>query len=315
MFKILYAAGNRNGAKLQLKRVLQKLDPSKYNIKVAGYYRMGMFLDWTLDALFDPFDATRLSVDNDNFEILCSQIQFFNPDLIISDLECFASYAGQLLGKPVWQVSPTLLQYVELPNQVGAQKYKILCNPAAPNLGLIQNILYNADRKYIYSHFGTASNPVVLPSDYRWMQPYHYVGSTSLPCAHDIVSILPSSITIDKLKEYQDVVVFDDNIVNKNKHIDNIDEYACNIKNCSICIGNGLTDILADAFYNQKFITIFPDLFDAECVLNMLLTQYHKIGAVSFDHQLNVPQLNVANTAINSEIPFLHQEIDNFFGQ
>ncbi len=316
-FKILYSAGDRSGAKLQLIRLLEHLDPSTYTIKLAGYKRMGLLLDWTLDALHDPLNIANLSLDNDNFEILFEQIKSFDPDLIISDLEIFASYAGQLLHKPVWQVSPKLLEYINLP-QMGLHKYTILREHSEYEQELLKNILTNSEKRYVYSHFGDVTNVFALLSDYEWVRPYHYLGAVSLPCAHNMVVMEPPKKMLAALKAYQDVVAFTDSALTNmpnliTKDMANIQEYACNVKNCNYYISSGITDTLADAFYNDKFSTIIPDLFDPECVINMLLTEYYKLGLIAYDGLINVDIGHGISSSHNTKTSFLHQEIDKFF--
>src|SRR5208283_2605196 len=88
VMKILYAAGNNTNASLQLARFMQAMPG--HHIKVAAYQKSspkGMNVDWTLDCLLNIF--TGQIAENDNLKIYYDQIQYFAPDLIISDLEYF----------------------------------------------------------------------------------------------------------------------------------------------------------------------------------------------------------------------------------
>ena len=209
MFKILYGASNRNGAKLQLTRLLQHLDPNKYTLKLAGYRRSNLYLDWTLDALLDFTNPSHLSIDNDNFEIMFDQIKYFKPDLIISDMDVFVSYAGQLLNKPVWQVSPTLLQHAHT-FSIDQYKYDALNTFDEYSTQLLKNVVINSDKHYVYSYLGDTMLLPKLPDNFEWMRPYHYLGQVSLPCQHNIVSAAINDRVAKLLNKYEDVVVFTD---------------------------------------------------------------------------------------------------------
>src|SRR5271156_1119279 len=86
--KILYAASNNPSARIQLSRFLDAMVESGHQIKIAAYKQsspQGTSVDWTLDALLNIYKPELLSLENDNLAIYYSQVQSYNPDLVISD--------------------------------------------------------------------------------------------------------------------------------------------------------------------------------------------------------------------------------------
>ena len=88
--KILYAASNSYGARLQLSRWLQAMQGSGHQIKIAAYKKSSpkrVNIDWTLNALLNIYQPDLLSTNNDNLSIYYEQVKDYAPDLVISDLE------------------------------------------------------------------------------------------------------------------------------------------------------------------------------------------------------------------------------------
>lgn len=312
--KILYAASNRPGAKLQLTRFLQHINPT-YTIKIAGYQDMNMYLDWTLDALKDIFNPNRVSLENDNYEIYASQIKAYAPDLIISDLEYYTSYAGQQLDIEVWQVSPLLVYSGFSDNELDLfVKYKqflITYNK------ILKNTIFNSNRRFMYSYLCDIEGLPKSKEGYEWVRSYSQIGKISTACHHNIVAALhKNNKQIAKiLNELDDVVVFSDKqfdtMITKSTY--DIDEYSCNIKNCNYLINQGLTDLLADAFYNNKPSIIVPDLFDCEAIINTLFSEHFRLNKVSYDGVIyDGDEVKAANIATNENVKLLHEYIDDF---
>lgn len=313
-FKILYAASERNGAKLQLCRFLENFHFDNCIIKLSGYKKMGTYLDWTLDALHDLADVEINSINNDNFEIYYEQIKYFSPNLIISDLEPYTSYIGYLLNVPVWQVSPLILndaQYYGREIDITASRH-VMFNKIKDNK-LLQNIIFNADKKLVYSHFCDVENAPVLRDNYEWVRPYHYIGNKSEPCEHNIIAIIHNNVDkiIKSLKKQNDVVIFvdkDDINLNNSKNIFDYREYICNLTNSSCCINQGLTDILADAFYNKKYSIIMPDMFDTETILNSIYSSHYGLARISYDQQI-VNEIKYFDIIYDDNVKFLHEKV------
>ena len=316
--KILYAACNRKGAQLQLGRFLSAVAKGEHQIKLAGFNEScpGFYLDWTLDALLDMFNLDHISFDNDNLRTYFSQVKTFNPDLIISDLEIFSSHIGLVLNKPVWQVSPLLLYYglnaVEKTNMGVYKNYSYIFNKQATIDDLIRNALMNADKKFIYSHFGDATSAELMEG-FEWVRPYHVTGKTSIPCKHNVcaVTLRNEKKYINYLNKFSDTVLFSTNLDEEFagvtlKDISNLVEYGCNLKNCDLALNQGFTDLLADAFYNNKFSGILPDFSQAECVINALYAEYLGLGKVIYQDE-DIEALEIKSS--DNKLEFLHEKL------
>ena len=113
MFKILYAASNNINSKIQLARFMQAVKDEPYIIKIAAYKNSSpsIHIDWTLDYLVNIFDNGRINLNDDSFRTYLDQIKLYEPDLIISDLEYFTSYAANLLNITLWQCSSSIINF------------------------------------------------------------------------------------------------------------------------------------------------------------------------------------------------------------
>ncbi len=316
--KILYAACSRKGAQLQLGRFLSAVAQDGHQIKLAGFNEScpGFYLDWTLDALLDMFNLEHISFDNDNLRTYFNQVKSFDPDLIISDLEVFSSHVGLVLNKPVWQVSPLLLyhglSHAEKTNMGVYKNYSYIFNKQATIDDLIKNAIVNADKKFVYSHFGDASSAALMDG-FEWVRPYHVTGKLSVPCQHNVcgVTLRNEKKYINYLKKFGDTVLFSTNLDEKYpglmlKDISNLVEYGCNLKNCNLSINQGFTDLLADAYYNNKFSGVLPDFSQAECVINALYTEHLGLGKVIYQEE-DLETLEIKTTY--NKLEFLHEKL------
>lgn len=322
--KIVYAANNSYDSKIRLWRFLQSVDGKNYQIKIAAYKKSSIpqNIDWTLDSLLNIFNPSKISFDNDNLKVYYEQIKYFNPDLIISDLEPFTSYVANLLNVKLWQVSPILLSY----GLSYADKYRFGIRKNYSHFFRHrtsinqhwQNILDNSDRKFIYSHFADTKHVPTIDSSYQWVRPYHLLGLVSKPCQHTIVGAVldPNKHVYDFLKRIEDSVVFSQFTEEKYsnltlKDLENEIEYACNLKNSDIFLCQGHTSFLADAFYNQKFTLVFPDFKDLECVSNAVLGESLNVTKTIYGNKLpkNFKSEKVM-VNFNSSAKFLHQYIE-----
>ena len=97
--RIIYSAGNRRGANVQLFRFINKIS-TNHNIKIAAYLNSSYsfsHIDWTLDSLHNKYANKKISrlkkiIDSNYFprvsvmeaELFLRDIDDFEPDLIRS---------------------------------------------------------------------------------------------------------------------------------------------------------------------------------------------------------------------------------------
>ena len=326
MLKILYAAGNNQNASIQLERFLQAVQGKPYTVKIAAYKQSspkGVSVDWTLDCLLNMFKPEYVTIeDNDNLQIYYQQIKYFNPDLIISDLEYFTSYIANVLNVTLWQCSSSIINYALVNKQkynLGLFKhhaYTFNKNPLAVQRTI--NILDNSNVCYVYSHFGDAAISLSLKEGYEWIRPYHEIGKSTIPCQHNIVAgLLKNNKRILNILQHSfDSVAFSnfpyeqyENILLK--PLSNREEYFCNLRNCNLFICEGQTSFLADAFYNGKHTAVFTDFKDSECIINSYMSS--NLGLSTQVHSLedlkNIQPKQV-EPSYNPGIKYLHEKIE-----
>lgn len=320
--KILYAAGNMPGSKIQLARFLQAMKDTPYLVKVAAYKSSSpknVNINWTLDALLNIFKSDLIS-KSDVFDNYYQQVKYYNPDLIISDMEYFTSAVANALNIKIWQCSSSLINFAtEQKNNLGLFKnYSFLLqkNDFVKSQRII-NIIDNADKKLIYSHLGEASSSPSIKKGFEWIRPYYFLGKESIPCRHDLVAGMTKNNKkiISFLKNSQDAVAFTEfPYENYNnvwmKSLSNLEEYFCNIKNCNLFVCDGQTSFLADAFYNNKYSIIMTDLQDLECVANSMYSELYKLGTMIYQSDAKVNNYNDVEIKYDKQIYFLHEKID-----
>ncbi len=323
MLKILYAAANNENSKIQLLRFIKAIEGKPYIVKVAAYKKSSpnINIDWTLDCLLDVFKPEYIYNNNDNFQIYFEQIKYFNPDLIISDLEYFTSYAANVLGITLWQCSSSALNHAFTKKQkynMGLnKKYSYVLNKNIFIANRNNYILENSNCKFIYSHFGDLDNPPDINEGYEWIRPYHNIGKKSLLCKHNIVAGLSKANKkiISFIKNYEDSVAFTpytnenyNNVVLKN--IENESEYFCNLKNSNYFICEGQTSFLADAFYNFKKSFIMMNHEDTECISNSILSENFNLSKNLYNKNISELEHSEVSYTINPNIKFLHEKIE-----
>jgi hypothetical protein len=324
LLKILYAASNRKGSALQLNRFLKSIDGEDYVVKIAAFKRSDYAtpIDWTLNALLDITRPHLLKFeDNEMLKIYYSQVKSFAPDLIISDLELFTSHIANDLNIPIWQVSP-LLSYIALEDRQLHLKlhYNYIINKQNHIKQRINNLLFNSDRCYVYSHFGDLLSPPQLRKGFQWIRPFHVIGKQSDIARHEFVAISPSKNLklLNLLNEKSDSVLFTSHFREYYsrivlKDIDNVSELSCNLKNCARLISIGHTDLLADSFYNGKYPLIIPDFTDEESLINSVLSECFGTGSLIYDFSGDLPEeKELPEVKYNPEIAFLHEKIKEF---
>lgn len=325
MLKILYAAGNNSGAKIQLSRFLQAMEGKPFIIKVAAYKQSSpsINIDWTLDCLYNIFKPDHISLENDNFETYYQQVKYYNPDLIISDLEYFTSYIANELNITLWQCSSSLTNFaVEQKYNLGLFKnfsYLLQKNNSVRTQRII-NIIDNSNCNFVYSHLGEAENTFSLKENFEWIRPYHIVGKESIPCRHNMVgaSLNNNKRVLSFLQGQADAVAFtefsQESYTNLwMKDIANSEEYFCNLKNCNLFVCEGQASFLADAFYNKKYSMIMTNFQDLECVSNSIYSEYLELGTIvsQTENELQNYQNKEIQIHPKEEIKFLHQKVES----
>lgn len=324
MFKILYATSNNQNSPIILDRFLKEISKLPIQIKIAAYknfYPKNINVDWTLDCLLNYFKPNHISLDNDNYKTYYDQVKYYNPDLIISDLEYFTSHIANVLNIDLWQCSSSLIYLglnIQQKYNLGVFKqYSYLISNDRPKNQRNYNCIDNSSHNFIYSHFGDMNTPPPIKDKFEWVRPYHQIGKISIPCKHNIVAAINNTDKeiIKNLKQYKDVVLFsyfiDENHLNiELKNINNETEYFCNLRNCSLFINEGQTSFLADAFYNGKQSIVFPNLKDPECIVNSIISEKLLLSK-SYDKLQNLEETipEEVVTCNNTSIKYLHEKI------
>lgn len=325
MLKILYAASNNENGKIMLSRFIKAIEGKPYIVKVAAYKQsspQNISVDWTLDCLLNMFNVDAVSTENENFVTYFNQVKYFNPDLIISDMEYFTSHIANVLNITLWQCSSSLITYgltkSEKHNIGLYKKYSYLFHSDAivqRNINVIDNSNYN----FVYSHFGDMENPPQLNDDFQWVRPYHVEGKDYIPCQHNLVAaaLKNNKQIFNLLQKSLDNVVFtefsDETYSNFTlKDIGNQEEYACNLRNCNLFLCEGQTSFLADAFYNNKYSIVLVNFKDAECVINSMFSEQfllsHNIYNVQEDILCHTGK--TVNSNYNADIRYLHEYLE-----
>lgn len=172
--KILYAAGNYESSKTQLERFVDSLDP-RFTLKIAAYKKSSppINIDYNLDS-FSFNDNIEYS--SDNLYLLMKQIESFEPDLIISDMEYYCSFIAKELKILLWQCSAFILNNSltsSFKHSLGLNKtYEFLLREDYRLNQKIVNVLDNSDKIFVYSHFGDLSPYVDIKNGFDWIRPY-----------------------------------------------------------------------------------------------------------------------------------------------
>jgi hypothetical protein len=324
MLKILYAASNHSGAKIQLARFMKAMEGKPYIVKVAAYKKSSpkINIDWTLDCLLNIYKPENISLDNDNFPIYLEQVKYFAPDLIISDLEYFTSQVANLLNITLWQCSSSMLNFAlshEDKYNLGVFKhYSYVLNKNPVYTQRTVNLIDNSNCNFVYSHLGDTQDPPILKDNFEWIRPYHSAGKHAIPCQHNVVAATldNNKRVIDLLKRQSDSVVFsgfpeEEHTNLLMKDIGNEVEYACNLRNSNLFVCEGQTGFLADAFYNQKYSVILTNVKEAECILNAAYSERMKLGTVIYDSvDLDMFKNKQIDNQLNDRSMFLHERIE-----
>lgn len=307
--KILYAAGTRKHACVQMERIIKHLSPT-FEIKIAAFLGpLISFANWNLNALRNFLDPDTIPFKGENYEIYADQVKSFAPDLILSDLESYTSVIGIDLGIPVWQINPVLTYYglsISDKIKLKIKNYNKIFTQISGSLPeeenrILSHIIKKSERKLAYSHFGDLGFKLI--SGYDWIRPFHVLGKESKMCQHEAVSICPyeDKNLIKICNKFKDPVIF-----GFNKDINNQIEYACNLKNAERFYTNGISDYCADAYYNGKYNFIVSNLGQDESSLNMIMSTKTKIG-IPIDTEIKETKTVIPN--FNQNIKDLKGEL------
>lgn len=323
--KILYAASENENAKIQLSRFLKAIEDKSYTIKIAAYKKSSpkVNIDWTLDCLKNIFKPEIMSFDNDNFATYYEQVKYYQPDLVISDLEPYTSYVANLLGITLWQCSSSMVNFAltnDYKYNLGVfKRYAYLFSKNPIHIQRLINVMDNSDRNLLYNHFGDSGAAPQIKDGFEWVRPYHHVGKDSIPCQHNVVaaSLRSNKKLLSLLKAYPDSVYFteflgetySDPIL---KNLANDAEYFCNLKNCNLYMCEGQTSFLADAFYNGKHTAVLTNLEDPECVLNSTISENLNLSTSIYQISEDLHSLmkKPILPSLKKNIKFLHERIE-----
>lgn len=266
MIKILYGARESQNSKIQLQRILD--NNTNFDYKIAAYknHCPNVNLDITLDIFKKE--------NNKAFEIFLEQVNYFKPDVVISDLEYFTSKAAIKLKIPLIQCTNYIHQFVT------SKKNNVMHNYKFPKQ---DDFIHKSDYIFLYSHFGDVEYEFKIRDKCEWIRPYYKLGKDSVVCKHNLLAALFNN---DKniykiLNDYEDCVVFNNYILENYKNItlksfDDIDEYYCNLKNSESFICRGDPVFLDDAYYNGKHSYIILDKKTSENIATYELAK--KLG-------------------------------------
>lgn len=323
--KILYAASNNKNAGITLERFVKCL-PNKHILKIAAYKKSSppnLPIDWTLDCLLNLFRSDLISIDdNDYLDTFYDQVKYFNPDLIISDLEYFTSYVANQLNIKLWQVSPSLIPFAfthEDKYNLGIFKtYSYLTNRNPLHNQRTFNIIDNSDLNLVYSHLGDFENPPQLKSNFQWVRPYHTIGKKAVPCSHNIVGVTVNNNKhiCRALQKYPDVVLFtrfkDEKYPNISLKMMMEEEYYCNLANSYLFLCEGQMNFLADAYYNNKFAVVYPNFEDLESLITATTSEKLKFSACIYNDRQDLSEfINIPiSSVLDENIKYLHERLE-----
>ena len=288
--RIIYSAGNRRGANVQLFRFINKIS-TNHNIKIAAYLNSSYsfsHIDWTLDSLHNKYSNKKISklkkLINSNYfpivsvieaELFLRDIDNFEPDLIICDGEQISALIAQALGIRLWYCSPLLLLTAFSGLDVRI-KYRYLLE----NIRKITGEMPDAERYFIYSPFEILQDKLNIDKKYEWIKPYYYSKEPN-STKNNILAVTPNPHRKNKIKKilncsFDKFSLFSHDLeVNLNKR----NKYKECLYNADWFFTTGETSYLSDAIYNNvKKICIAPDLTDMETLINASLIRAFNLG-------------------------------------
>jgi uncharacterized protein (TIGR00661 family) len=326
MINILYAAGDSYNSKIQLSRFLKKMEGKPATIKVAAYNNYSPWgrVDWTLDYIKNISDTKAVNHHHEKIDAYISFIKSFKPDLIISDLDYWTSYIAANLNIELWQCSSLLLTHAmpQADKQSGIyNKYMTQVRLTPIQLNKARKAIHYSNQKFAYSHFGDLPNPPRIVDGFKWVRPYHMVGTPSITCQHNLMAGLSQNNKkiLELMQRHSDSVVFTEfpnekyrNIILKD--IANEEEYYCNLRNCNLFVSEGDSNLLADAYYNNKFSVVMVNFNDIGCINNSFLLEKRNVCKPIFYVSEDLEKFMDIKviSSYNENIKYLHEWIEEF---
>ncbi len=318
MRKVLYAASQSIGSYFQLKRISDSLS-NKFEIKTAGYknYIKNQAVNYCLDCL-DHFTSPLIKQfhrkHNANYNLYLKQIESFNPDLIITELEPCTSFAAIDLNIPLWQVSPTFI-YNIIPNSIFKNSKYLKNYSAIIDEYYLKNkeiILNHSSKKFIYSHISDIEYRFALKDNYEYVRPYYVISNNNSDKYNTVGRLNNKKQYFKELNTNSNIYCdFNEKYKFKTSNLYDYKSYEDSINNCDLVISEGDASTLADAFYNQKYSIIYTDFTDKESILNTYVSEYYNLGkSINLNNKVEPKQVDIC---INENTKFLHEEIFNFF--
>lgn len=319
--RILYSASNRIGSNVQLQRFLTNLS-EKHTVRISAYMKSSSSLkhiDWTLDSLHykqipkkrsreiqDIFGHKGVPlVNKENLNIFLSEVDVFDPDIIISDGESLSAHIAKALGIRLWYCSP-----LHMIDGIDWDKGQLRYQSLLENTRKFLYKLPEAEKILVYSPFGDASFRPILKTGYEWVVPYHIetdnvkeIKNKSLFVINDFERFPQLTKIINALDGQKSLISpFHESFTNIDHYLINDDlKYRSLVKGCERFFSTGETSYIADAFYQEKPICTMPSLKDPESLVNSILIKELDIG-------LDLAQLELMNMFAVDEL----EESKNF---
>lgn len=290
--KIIYSAGNRVGANYQLQRFLEN---TEHEVAISAYVNSSITIknvNWTLDSLFtNKASNTKMSKLSHllghkgvptcnvyNAEVLISEIDAFEPDLIISDGEPFVAHIAKAMNIKLYYCSP-----LHMLDGIQWEKSQLKYVSLLENTRKMLSKMPDPDNIYVYSTFGDINFRPSLRNGYEWITPYHQKIEKEEP-EIDLLCVLNDDDRFGAITKIINSLDLNIGMVSHyNEELSNTINYYLNnytdaLKKSEMIFNFGFTSDVADAFYNSINAIISPSLLDPETLLNAILTQEYNIG-------------------------------------
>ena len=317
--KLLYALSPSSEANLRLLRFLKAIIGQNHTIKIAAYRSSIGFIkaDWTLDALHDPHNLEFYPLDSETLKLYRKQVEYFAPDLILSDMEIFTAEVAISIGIPFRLIGSWLMHFGMMQDGMrlrhATARYPVLA-PSNPNIKRLSYLTHNAECNLVYSHLCDLSEAPILKSNFFWVRPYHCRGNTNPLCQHNLIGVSAwgHKPLVHYLQEHGNDNVFFTHLTHEKfdlpiKDLNSETEYACNLANCRAVVCRGEPDILADAYYNGRAVALLPDFTDPATLYGMAITEKYQLGQVLYDTEITPELPEFTIPTLNQKVGYMHQ--------
>jgi hypothetical protein len=315
--KILYAANDSVSSYLQLKRFLSAAPPNT-EIRVSGYRRSlrEINADYCLDAIIQN--------DDNHVNYYIEEVKIYSPDLIISDMDFLTSFAAVECGIPFWVVSSSMLYEavddIYRREAIPLYKYYRAIFKEKRETVKINYQIHNAERKLVYSHLGDIPMRPILREGFEWVRPYYVKAIENYESPTFICNLYDSDKSIIKyVSQLSDVSLFSPLKFETYDGIDHYDSndpiYARKIANAYLFFCQGETSLIADAFYNRKYVFLFQDFNNMDSLINYVVADHYSYGQKVFSKKTLEPVLDLldkkieVDISLNKQVKFLDEYI------